>query len=232
MSSQYLAYINDRIQRTTKALYRVTDLLSDKEPLKWEMRKKATGVFSLFISLQDEDSLLKPACFEKAEKLINQLISLFSLFTEERTVAGINFGVLQEEFNSIKRSIVNKKREWVTPTIQLPFPKKQIQDQCPNGQAKGQYIGQDLSDIKQKNTIENAAKSTTKKPQYSSNNQSREDRIINIIKDRKEVSTGELSAMFSECSEKTIQRDLLAMVAKGILKKEGDKRWRKYMLVS
>jgi len=33
-----------------------------------------------------------------------------------------------------------------------------------------------------------------------------------------------------DCSEKTIQRELLAMVAKGVLKKEGERRWSKYFL--
>ncbi len=31
----------DRIQKITEALYRVTDLLSDKEPLKWQLRDSA-----------------------------------------------------------------------------------------------------------------------------------------------------------------------------------------------
>jgi hypothetical protein len=33
-----------------------------------------------------------------------------------------------------------------------------------------------------------------------------------------------------ECSEKTIQRELLDLVGKGVLKKEGERRWSTYSL--
>ena len=38
-------YVTDRIQKLTAALYRVTDLLSDKEPLKWTLRDKALNLY-------------------------------------------------------------------------------------------------------------------------------------------------------------------------------------------
>jgi len=54
--------------------------------------------------------------------------------------------------------------------------------------------------------------------------------IINMLKRKKEIMIKDVSPLIHNCSEKTIQRELLAMVKAGILKKEGEKRWSKYSL--
>ncbi|MEX0919433.1 MAG: hypothetical protein WDZ64_01630 [Parcubacteria group bacterium] len=59
---------------------------------------------------------------------------------------------------------------------------------------------------------------------------SRQSIIINILKRKKEIMIKDVSPLVNGCSEKTIQRELLAMVQAGILKKVGEKRWSRYSL--
>ncbi|NCN08031.1 hypothetical protein GW944_00480, partial [Candidatus Parcubacteria bacterium] len=59
---------------------------------------------------------------------------------------------------------------------------------------------------------------------------SRQSIIINVLKRKKEIMIKDISPLIDGCSEKTIQRELLAMVNSGILKKEGEKRWSRYSL--
>lgn len=54
--------------------------------------------------------------------------------------------------------------------------------------------------------------------------------IINILKKKKEITVKDISSLVSDCSEKTLQRELLALVEDGVLKKEGERRWSKYSL--
>ena len=56
--------------------------------------------------------------------------------------------------------------------------------------------------------------------------------ILDIIKEIGESSIKDISDNIKDCSEKTIQRELLSMVANGVLKKEGERRWSKYYLAS
>ncbi|PIR70281.1 MAG: hypothetical protein COU46_02395 [Candidatus Niyogibacteria bacterium CG10_big_fil_rev_8_21_14_0_10_42_19] len=58
----------------------------------------------------------------------------------------------------------------------------------------------------------------------------RRERIMEALKQKDWLSVGDLKNHFEGLSEKTIQRDLVHMVGEGVLKKEGDKRWRKYSL--
>lgn len=59
----------------------------------------------------------------------------------------------------------------------------------------------------------------------------RSETIKNIIKDKIEVSIKDISVAFSDCSEKTIQRELNDLISKGQIKKIGEKRWSRYSLV-
>jgi hypothetical protein len=59
---------------------------------------------------------------------------------------------------------------------------------------------------------------------------SRREMIIALIKDKKEISIKDITNHFPDCGEKTIQRELAALVATNALKKTGDRRWSKYSL--
>jgi hypothetical protein len=54
--------------------------------------------------------------------------------------------------------------------------------------------------------------------------------IINLLKRKREIMIKDVAPLIEGVSEKTIQRELLAMVEQGIVKKEGEKRWSKYSL--
>lgn len=62
---------------------------------------------------------------------------------------------------------------------------------------------------------------------------SKEDRqsaIVRILSKKGGLSIKDFAASIKGVSEKTIQRELLAMVASGVLKKEGERRWSTYSL--
>lgn len=60
--------------------------------------------------------------------------------------------------------------------------------------------------------------------------EARRARILNLIKDNREVAIRDIVAHFHDVSEKTIQRELVAMSDSGILKKTGERRWSRYAL--
>lgn len=74
--------------------------------------------------------------------------------------------------------------------------------------------------------------------QNVSNTENKKDRgskIIELIKSKKNLPNGQfglsikdISIAFSDCSEKTIQRELNDLVYKGQIKKTGAKRWSRY----
>jgi hypothetical protein len=59
---------------------------------------------------------------------------------------------------------------------------------------------------------------------------SRRNTLLKLTKDKGSVSIKECVSVINDCSEKTIQRELTALVDQNILKKTGEKRWSRYSL--
>lgn len=60
----------------------------------------------------------------------------------------------------------------------------------------------------------------------------RKNAIIALLSTKSGLTVKDFLAVISDCSEKTIQRELIELVAGGVLKKEGERRWSRYSLPS
>ena len=62
----------------------------------------------------------------------------------------------------------------------------------------------------------------------------RQETLVSALKEKGPLGVGDLTRLLMEAgsvlSEKTVQRELGAMVASGAVKQEGEKRWRKYFI--
>ena len=59
----------------------------------------------------------------------------------------------------------------------------------------------------------------------------RRTRILEIIKDKKDASIKDISTVISDCSEKTIQRELMSLISEGVISKTGERRWSRYSII-
>lgn len=64
-----------------------------------------------------------------------------------------------------------------------------------------------------------------------SQGRTRNERILDIIKDKGEATIKDISSIITDCSEKTIQRELIDMIKDNKILREGERRWSKYRLV-
>jgi hypothetical protein len=58
----------------------------------------------------------------------------------------------------------------------------------------------------------------------------RRDAVLSVIKDKKSASIKDISTLIRGVSEKTIQRELAALIAEGTVLKQGERRWSIYSL--
>jgi predicted HTH transcriptional regulator len=59
----------------------------------------------------------------------------------------------------------------------------------------------------------------------------RQNSIINLLKKSSNLTIKDFVKVITDCSEKTIQRELIQLVEKGIVKREGERRWSTYSLL-
>jgi hypothetical protein len=58
----------------------------------------------------------------------------------------------------------------------------------------------------------------------------RRERIKTVLEAKGEATIKDISEIITDCSEKTIQRELNAMIEDNIVKRQGERRWSKYSL--
>lgn len=58
----------------------------------------------------------------------------------------------------------------------------------------------------------------------------RSEQILSVLKVSDGIGIKDFSAVITDCSEKTIQRELLSLIEKGLIRKEGERRWSRYFL--
>jgi hypothetical protein len=74
--------------------------------------------------------------------------------------------------------------------------------------------------------------SQTKTPTVKVNpSPDRRTRIQTIIEAKGEATIKDISEIITDCSEKTVQREINAMIADNLIQRHGERRWSKYSLV-
>lgn len=193
-----------KLEKLAYALYLITSFFDDKEPLKWRLRTLSTDLVSERV--KDKSSTVK------------EISSLFSMAKTAGLVSETNYDILVQELSKLKQEVekpldMSFLREITTDERALPEP-------------------QGITYIKDK-PADNKIVDKLRLKEFgvvSVKKNSRQSIIIAILKRKKEVTIRDISSLIRNCSEKTIQRELLTMVRTGILKRVGEKRWSRYFL--
>ncbi len=246
--------LGERSHKITEALYRVTGLFSEKEPLKWQLRTNALEIFDFLSSLEDRDFFDTTPVLNSINKISR---SLQFAFSSGAYFSSINFDILRREYLLLSDEI----RQIQSP-LKLESPQELLivsNGHSPVGgdvhNTSNGHNGQDngqINNAKEKeketeflnsgNSVSNSIGNSVSKPPASfpfpignsvSKNpalKERQKEILSLIKENNNwMNINEIAAFLPKYGRKSIQRDLLEMAEIGIIKKTGDKRWRKYI---
>lgn len=273
---EHCAYIKDRAQKITEALYRVTDLFPEQEPLKWLLRKEGVDILNHVIVLDSDSPHARVKGLEMASQMIPRILCVLELASSGTLISNLNFEVLRREYSALHDFIKSKKECLLPqPTVLLSEPTKSSASELNSvekidnselnhahltdterhkghtnygqhqGHSNGQLNKENFDSYKDKH-IEKIILSTKKIDEVKSAEDgvekpitidseaklNRQKKILSFIKGNDWVRVGDIASIFeNSISEKTVQRDLVAMVGSGILRKAGDKRWRRYALM-
>lgn len=228
-------YVTDRIQKLTAALYRVTDLLSDKEPIKWTLRDKALNLYDDLVSVKntkDKDGLL-----DNSLKNFTQIIASLELVSAGVCVSNLNFEILKREYLFLKNFVEGKKTDIAYDSNILSELEKfgsSAPAWKPSLRAGQTAARKELPEKSPINPVYSAGSEVyIAAGSQEIDPQSRKGKVLDFLKNGPAKSVNEIAVIFNgEISEKSIQRDLLDLVKMGKISAIGDKRWRKYEVIS
>ncbi|MEK7607814.1 MAG: hypothetical protein AAB484_02765 [Patescibacteria group bacterium] len=218
----HFVFLYKKTEKLIAAIYMITDFVKDNEPLKWRIRENALELLSLntsfaTVSLSERLELLK-----KYQALSLEIVSLSGIAHIGGLISEMNYNVLKIEFEKLTAIInkdENKKANEETVVLNSGFFDREdvlYSPQKPLSKGHSQYLPK----------IVKSVKSTDNKDDKND----RKTIISKLLSKKNGLNIKDFSQAIRDCSEKTIQRELLSMVASGILKKEGERRWSTYSL--
>lgn len=237
-------YVFKRTQKISKAVYLISEIIKDTEPLKWSLRTVASSMMDL-TGVRD----IRQFSYEIGTK-ISSLKSLVLLANFSKNISEMNAMIIVRECDEILFSLVDfdssskqyltldktffdtPKDDGVSPFVSIIQGEKKDQQTGRDykGQIKDRNI--DMSFINTSKFVGGlSGDSQMSKDGIKDNAKSdRKKQILDIIKTMKDVTIKDISGQIRDCSEKTIQRELIGLLSDGVIKRTGDRRWSKYSL--
>ncbi|MBC7981760.1 hypothetical protein H7X65_01640 [Candidatus Parcubacteria bacterium] len=209
-----------QVEAISRAVYLITDLFEDSEPLKMSLRR---------VSVECVENSDKKNGFLKLHSLIklSQEIGLITNMNAELLLR-----VIQDQLVNIdkKENISDVNIETIlTPKDGAKEFDKELM--VIDNKEKVEVVSEDKVEKKLSNiTINNNTQNIKTINNISMDIGSRRKRILEIVKARGAVTINEFIDAIKGCSSKTIQRELTSLVLSGTLKKTGERRWSKYSL--
>jgi hypothetical protein len=198
---------NGKGQKIAAAIYLVTGHLSDIDPLKNALRTHAVTV-----STADHDGH-KTAAARAIDTLLSTAV-IAGLISEK------NASIITLELRHYMVQVTNEP-----DALSALFAP--VLESRPAGNSTAPKMSQNLSYTPRPMSVS----TVTKPPVFNENKSKRQDAILSLINERKSVGIKDIAVLFSDTSEKTIQRELGALVSAGKITKRGEKRWSVYMAV-
>lgn len=238
------AFIFKKTEKLVTAVYMITDFIKDTDPLKGKIRDAALSLLELNLDWGIVPPSERRELVKEYKSLALEIVSFSNVACYSGLISEMNFSILSREFNSLLSSFEKNGEAGGQPLIldpgffSVPEPEpSRPQASSASDSAKG-HSSRTLS-------VPQEAPRPSKKPEYLpvkdietksykpvESKDNRQATIIKLLSKKSGLSIKDFAESIKGVSEKTIQRELLAMVAAGVLKKEGERRWSTYSLAS
>jgi len=239
-------FANKKTEKLVTALYLVSDCMDTDDALKEKLRLLGVELLSDIYKLSTLPSVDKYSYTSISLTHIQELLSFIEIAYNIGFISEMNTTILKKEFYALASNLKtnqSKDKHFTFTLDQKMFELPEIKSGAGERQElnyKGsQFIKDKRTPFNTMSFINNKSplqifqdKRTNPNSTSLADRQDRTDKIISIIKDKKEVSIKDISLTLTDCSEKTIQRELNNLVLKGQLKKTGAKRWSRYSIIS
>lgn len=243
-------YINKKTEKLVTALYMVTDCMDTDDALKCKIRILGVELLSDMYKMTNLSPIDKKNQTNLTLSHINEILSLIEISCTIGFISDMNTSILKKELvNLISEFDLNDSKDkhfsFALDQGMFDMPRPLGENPNTNRQMSFKNNIKDMSAHSGKRTqygmsFSNLSLIKTPKTHVSdrANKQDRSDKIVTLIKDKQHltgyeegVSIKDISTAFTDCSEKTIQRELNSLVSKGLIHKTGSKRWSRYKVL-
>lgn len=202
-----------KLNKLVTALYIVTDIIDKDEPMRAKLRTLGANILS-DITFNSRTNLIRQ---------VDLVLSFLEISLAVNLISEMNGNILKKEFIELSK-ILEEERGTKPKEVNNTWLKEFLEPQ--NNLPAGR------EETREKKVLNEGVKKSLDSAQ---DKKERREEILRSIRELGGQATiteilNHNKALFSKASGKTLQRELVSMVAERILTKEGEKRWSKYML--
>ncbi|HMA79078.1 MAG TPA: hypothetical protein VKP88_08220 [Candidatus Paceibacterota bacterium] len=213
----YYKYIFKKTERIVSVVFYITQSVHEKDRYERQIRDIEDTAKRLHDVVLESLTVRAHVAEETVQAVTHALIALESKLRVAQAMGVITSEVLQvidNEVDSVLRALAKYSHEdqlLAERNAPLPTPPKTTRRTAPAPAP--------------------TPRSSTATPLSAGSDQaSRRARILTIIEAKGEVSIKDITDIITDVSEKTIQRELNAMIEDNQIKRIGERRWSKYVL--
>lgn len=253
-----------RSEKLVAALYLVTGLLSEREPMKRSLRESSLTLLSRTNLLAHENVKDKLCLYEEALMSVSAIQTELSVARLSGTLSQMNSTLLLQgfaslgaafaqnvktlllgvseatdvlEFSSALERVERDEKGTLGVTKELGLKQAEALTTVEAALASREGVGSGgtLSPF-QKNRDKTFSQTVVgyekKMPTgvFKARKVSRREQILSLFVKGHDISIKDISSKIKGCSEKTIQRELNALVFDHIIERIGEKRWSRYVM--
>ncbi|MEK9176822.1 MAG: hypothetical protein AAB923_00845 [Patescibacteria group bacterium] len=215
-SNDYHTFIIQKTEKLASALYVMTGFIAVEEPVRLKLR---TCALDLITHTCDSNRFQEKGT-EQFVSRCAEIGTILETAIKAGLVSRMNAELICNEYASLAHFVRNNQSK--------------ISDQSRSGRS-GPMTALSLKSPMEDGPFQNYGRERTFKGQKTVTKKRQLDRrtsILNIFKNKDKISIKDAVSLINGCSEKTIQRELIALVRDGVLVKEGARRWTTYRKVA
>lgn len=237
--------VTKKAEKITTALYMLTDLIPEQDPMRHQIRSVSLGILSDTRTLTYS---LTGDLYFHVGKIISrswEIMSLIEVSVVVGFISDMNYGILKTALVDFISDLRNKQRiegfkrledmkmgegEASHLVLNSDFFKLSPEDEyIPNPQGS---IVKDMSKrqiepkMSFKKDVTVTDKIPTKQDQFGID---RKTRILGLVNEKKDISIKDILSFFQDVSSKTVLRDLNALVETNKIRRAGERRWSRYL---
>lgn len=209
-SDKYHSYLSKKIERLTSALYVITGFLSHDEPVRTRLRAASLDLLAQTSAVQS----FTPDGIEAFRGKIAEVILFLRTAESAGLVSRMNASLLCDEYAQAG-TFVKQYGKDIGDSETVETGERLLAESSSVNVRDFHVKDTKISKGQMKNTNKNGR-------DY------RKKAILSLLDKKQKISIKDAVDAIEGCSEKTIQRELLALVEEGAVIKEGERRWSTY----
>lgn len=217
-------FIYKKAERLAKAIHLITPAFAESESLR-------NRIDAIAVGLVDAAIYSSNAARASLSRELLTLSSILSIAQASGLLSSMNAELIARETHILLEEVAEYEE-----------PRLSLDESLTLSEIAQKAFSQDASAHTQKMKAPLRAEKNIAKPQaqykgqikdivaVSDTKKDRREAVLSVIRNKKVASIKDISTVIRDVSEKTIQRELIALVAAGAVMKQGERRWSTYSL--